>query len=113
MKDLDPLLNKYLDNPKVKAFKYKKRIKDSFENALTEALNAEKVKKQEAATHISNSRNTNNNKIITQSNTEAYHRLVNTLNLQKVLVGSYGEKPFTALVDVNQRVCIPCFKDTE
>lgn len=101
--NIDPLLDMYLENPKVKSLKQKKEIRD----ALVESIEYEKNKK---VSKVQAMKNTNLKKEI-QSNTQSYHKLVDNLNLQKVLVGSFNEMPYYAMVDFNNRICIPCFKD--
>lgn len=99
--NIDPLLDMYLDQPKVKNFKFKNKVRDVFK----EALDAEQKRKQQVANSTQQLR--------AQGSTEAYHRLTNQLNLRKVLVGSYNTKPFYALVDTNHRICLPCFDNVE
>lgn len=86
----DPLLKQYFGNPKLESFEDKDRIKESFDRATKIA-----DKKLAATKHKA------------ESNTGEYHKLVDGLNLKKVLVGSYSRKPFYALVDFNERVCLP------
>lgn len=80
----DPLLKQYFGNPALESFKSKEEIKKAFD----------KVTKTEAA-HKE------------ESNTREYNRLIDGLNLKKVLVGSASRKPFYALVDFEERVCLP------
>lgn len=82
----DPLLKQYFGNPKLVTFEDKEYIKKAFDQS--KALS----KKKE---HVA------------ESNTGEYNRLIKGLSLQKVLVGSYGRKPFYALVDIKENVCLP------
>jgi hypothetical protein len=58
-----------------------------------------------------NNRNINNKKTTKAATTTAYDTLIKGLNLQKVLVGSHNKTPFYALVDVNERICLPLIQE--
>ena len=77
----DPLLDKYFSYDEVKDFDSKEEIKDNlkFKSSANKAAS------------------------------EIVVDLANNYNYEKVLVGSYGETPFYALVDREQGVCIPVF----
>lgn len=97
MKDYyDPLLNQFFGNPKLKTFEDRDRVKESFDEAtrIADKKLAESAHKE-------------------QANTGAFHRLINGLNLKKVLVGSHNRKPFYALVDFKERVCLPFIEKEE
>lgn len=86
----DPLLQQYFGNPKLDSFEEKDRIKDAFDKAT-------KIADKKLGVHAHKE----------ESNTKEYHQLINGLNLKKVLVGSASRKPFYALVDFKERVCLP------
>lgn len=92
----DPLLNQFFGNPKLRAYEDRDRVKESFD----------------AATKIADKKLAHS-KFKTQSNTGAFHRLVDGLSLKKVLVGSHGRKPFYALVDLKERVCLPYIEEAK
>jgi hypothetical protein len=84
-KFFNPLLDKYLGPKELESFKAKKEIKDLFNEVTSSEL------KQR-------------NKV---ESSDKYKELTSNLKLEKVLVGSHGEKPFFALVDTKERVCLP------
>ena len=88
----DPLLDKYFSYDEVKNFESKKEIKDLFE----EERSLQESTKAKASPHIP--------KAMTVD-------LANNYNYEKVLVGSYGDVPFYALIDRAKGVSIPLFKD--
>ena len=92
----DPLLKQYFGNPKLDSFEDKDRIKDAFHEAT-------KI----ADKHLNQSKHKE------ESNTKDYNRLIDNLNLKKVLVGSASRKPFYALVDFKERVCLPLIEDAK
>lgn len=90
----DPLLNQFFGNPKLKSYKERDRVKESFD----------------AATQIAD-KTLKHSQLETRSNTKAFHRLIDGLSLKKVLVGSHNRKPFYALVDFKERVCLPYIEE--
>lgn len=84
-KFFNPLLDKYLGPKELESFKSKEGIKDLFNEVTASEKSAPNV----------------------VESSDKYQELTKNLKLEKILVGSFDEKPFFALVDRKERVCLP------
>lgn len=83
----NPLLDKYLGPKELESFKEKKDIKNLFDESTKSVESAKTPLKTESA--------------------KSYSELTKGLRLEKILVGPHDKKPFFALVDTKERVCVP------